>query len=293
MTWVSKVGLRCFLAALPLMLLFVCISGRAQVGAPIAVDTHLYNTSAESIRHHRLKHLDDRLNLAPGVLKAQCRYESEIAIAPAPRKVVLTFDDGPEPGQTEFILDTLKKYGIGAVFFLVGHKAQAHPELVARIQAEGRHLIGNHSWEHPNFHDLDAASQAREVEKTEAVLGLKEGAKLFRYPYGNATCETNAFVHARHYGIIGWHIDSCDWAYERTGSIDSKEAMICGVLPQHRAHYTGHVMAAVRAHNGGIVLLHEIHPRTVRQLEKIITDILAEGFVFTSLNDADFVTSIR
>lgn len=262
-------------------------------GSNTAAAPHNHGTSAELIRHHRLKHLDDRLNVEPSVLRAQCRYESEISTAPPPKKVVLTFDDGPEPGQTELILETLRQHGIPAVFFLVGHKVQEHPELVERIRAEGRHVIGNHSWDHPNFHAIDVAAQTLEVEKTQAVLPPQAGPQLFRYPFGNSTCETNTLVRARGYEILGWHIDSCDWAYDHTGSVTPREAMICGVLPQHREDYVGHVVSAVRAHNGGIVLMHEIHPNTVRQLEKIIAAVKAGGFTFTSIDDPGFLTSMR
>jgi peptidoglycan/xylan/chitin deacetylase (PgdA/CDA1 family) len=76
-------------------------------------------------------------------------------------------------------------------------------------------------------------------------------------------------------------------------SVDAKEALICGVLPQHRQDYVSHVVSAVRAHHGGIVLMHEIHPNAVRQLEKIILAILAEGYAFTSMEDPGFSSSIR
>jgi peptidoglycan/xylan/chitin deacetylase (PgdA/CDA1 family) len=254
---------------------------------------HTHGTSAELIRHHRLKHLESRLTVDPAVLREQCRYESEISTAPPVRKVVLTFDDGPEPGQTELILETLKRYNIPAVFFLIGHKVQEHPELVERIRAAGQHVIGNHSWDHPNFHVIDAGAQAVEVQKTRDTLQTAKGQNFFRYPFGNSTCETNALVRSMGYGIVGWHIDSCDWAFDHAGAVDAKEAMICGVLPQHRQDYVSHVVSAVRAHHGGIVLMHEIHPNTIRQLEKIIVAIHAEGYAFTSLEDPGFSSSIR
>ena len=69
------------------------------------------------IREFHLKRLDDRLNVDPKILEEQCRYESDISTTPPAKRVVLTFDDGPEPGQTELILDILKKYNIYAAFF--------------------------------------------------------------------------------------------------------------------------------------------------------------------------------
>ena len=254
---------------------------------------HNHGISTDLIRQHRLKRLDARLTTEPAVLREQCRYESEISTAPPHKKVVLTFDDGPEPGQTELILETLNRYKIPAAFFLVGHKAQEHPELVEKIKATGQHVIGNHSWDHPNFHVIEPSAQATEVEKTRATLPINKVQNYFRYPFGNSTCETNVLLRSMGYGIIGWHIDSCDWAFDRTGAVDTKEAMICGVLPQHQQDYVNHVVSTVRAHHGGIVLMHEIHPNTIKQLEKIIQAIYAGGYVFASIEDPGFSSSIR
>jgi peptidoglycan/xylan/chitin deacetylase (PgdA/CDA1 family) len=100
-------------------------------------------------------------------------------------------------------------------------------------------------------------------------------------------------VRARGYKIVGWHIDSCDWAFEKTGSVDIKEAISCGVLPQYRNDYVGHVVSAARARNGGIILMHEIHPNTIKKLEEIITQLRADGFVFGTILDEDFQQSLR
>ena len=79
----------------------------------------------------------------------------------APRKrgeLALTFDDGPNPAWTPQLLDVLAKHGVKATFFMVGSFAEAEPELVRRV-AEAGHLIGNHSWSHPNL----ALTAARKV----------------------------------------------------------------------------------------------------------------------------------
>src|SRR5947209_9689814 len=66
----------------------------------------------------------------------------------APKEVVLTFDDGPWPGTTPRILDTLKRECVQASFFLLGRSAAAHPALARREIAEG-HTVGNHTYSHP------------------------------------------------------------------------------------------------------------------------------------------------
>ena len=246
---------------------------------------HSLEEESAHIRKHHLKRLDDRLTIDPKILEQTCRYESDISTKPPTKRVALTFDDGPEPGQTEYILEILKKYNISAAFFMIGQKAQQHPELVEKVRAANHQIIGNHSWDHPNFHDISAAEQAEQVLRNETLLANDLQPRLFRYPYGNSSCETNELVHSRGYKIVGWHIDSCDWAFEKTGSVDIKEAISCGVLPQYHNDYVGHVVSAARARNGGIILMHEIHPNTIKQLEAIITQLLADGFTFGTILD--------
>ncbi|MBA5690691.1 polysaccharide deacetylase family protein, partial [Duganella sp. LX47W] len=71
----------------------------------------------------------DKLVTEPAELEQHCKYESDIATPPPVNRVALTFDDGPAPGATEFILDLLKKYNISATFFMVGKQAEENPDL--------------------------------------------------------------------------------------------------------------------------------------------------------------------
>jgi len=246
-----------------------------------------------TMRLHRLHHLDVKLSTDAADLRARCRYESEISTVAPAKVLALTFDDGPEPVQTEHILDVLRRHHIKATFFMIGEQVKRYPELVAKVTAEGHHLIANHSWDHPNFHSIDVADQTLQVEKTEQELAGIMTHKFFRYPYGNSTCETNDYLHKLGYKIVGWHIDSCDWAFDKSGEVDAKEAATCGVLPQYEKDYVGHVLSAMRAHNGGIVLMHEIHPNTLKKLEEIIELALADGYSFDSIDAAEFVGAMR
>lgn len=275
-------------------------SAQAVPVAPVATSTLPTNSTPhslvehqEKIREHRMRRLADKLKVEPNVLKENCRYESDISTPPPHKRVALTFDDGPEPGLTESILATLSRYGISATFFMIGEKVERYPHLAAAVAADGHHLVANHSWSHPNFHSISPAVQAQELLKGEQALGSMMRDKLFRYPYGNSSCETNTLLKERGYKVVGWHVDSCDWAFDRNGSVDIKEAMECGVLPQYRSNYVAHVLSAVRAHHGGVVLMHEIHPNTVRELEAVIQGILAEGYVFGMIDEAAFSDSLR
>jgi peptidoglycan/xylan/chitin deacetylase (PgdA/CDA1 family) len=284
--------MRC-LTLCQVVLLCLCSGYGAWGYAAEPADLPALNPHSAAIRFHRLQHLNDRINADPDTLKANCRYESDIATQPPLRRVALTFDDGPEPVQTELILKVLARYNIRATFFLIGEKVKRHPDLVTQVLASGHHLLGNHSWDHPNFHTLSVDAQAQEVRAGEAALGALMTQKLFRYPYGNASCETNALLKTRGYQMVGWHVDSCDWAFDRNGTVDDKEALECGVLPAYKNDYVGHVMSALRAHRGGIVLMHEIHPNTVALLDTLIQSIMAAGYTFGSLDDEDFAPSLR
>ncbi|MFP5310853.1 MAG: polysaccharide deacetylase family protein [Actinomycetes bacterium] len=119
----------------------------------------------------------------------------------------LTFDDGPSPQRTAFVLDVLKQKGVKATFFLQGSHAQQYPDLVRRIKAEG-HVIGNHSWSHPNFPDLNQTRQKQEVDRTNATIKSITGTapQLMRFPFGNST--PYALNYIRGLGMSGgiqWH----------------------------------------------------------------------------------------
>jgi peptidoglycan/xylan/chitin deacetylase (PgdA/CDA1 family) len=247
----------------------------------------------QAIQVHRLKHLEAKRNIDPETLKANCRYESEISTAPPKGKVILSFDDGPDPSESAYILEVLAKHNISGTFFLVGHRVQQHPELVEEIRSKNVHIIGNHSWSHPNFHELNVREELSEIENTRAVLPNEVKTMFFRYPYGNSTCEGNEIAHKQGYRIVGWHVDSCDWAFDHHGSVDAKEALSCGVLPQNMHNFVEHVISSVRAHNGGILLMHEIHHNTLHQLEEIIIQLKSEGFDFTNIEDPTFTNSLR
>ncbi len=264
-----------------------CSLARAQENVPTTQE-HSVAEESKTIRQHRLKKLIEHMSIDNDTLHRQCRYESDIAATPPHKTVVLTFDDGPDPEQTKYILSVLEKYNVPGSFFMIGEKAQAHPDLVSLVQASTHAMIGVHSWSHPNFHDISVVEQTTEVEKSVALFAKTTPQKFFRYPYGNSTCDSNQLVKSLDYKIVGWHVDSCDWAFDHKGVVDLKEALSCGVLPQNRENFLEHVLSSVRTHGGGIILMHEIHPNTIRQLDKIVATLQAEGFTFGRLTDVEF-----
>ena len=102
------------------------------------------------------------------------------------RCVALTFDDGPDPADTPRLLDLLREKGVNATFFVVGKRADQHPEIVRRAWAEG-HLIGNHTWSHYSLFCFLMPGRLRaEIERgsesVRRICGFRP--RLFRSPVG-------------------------------------------------------------------------------------------------------------
>ena len=261
---------------------------------PTTVPAHGAAEHAEKSRRAHLRRLQERLDTPAEELKRSCRFESEISTLPPPGVVALTFDDGPEPGHTEAILATLAREGVPATFFPIADKAERYPALIERMRALPGAVVGNHTWSHPNFHDIAVTEQLQEIDRSDALLRADAApAMLFRYPYGNSSCDANTRAHALGYRIVGWHVDSCDWAYAGPEGLTVREALSCGVLPAFRHDMVGHVLSGVRAHRGGIVLMHETHENTVQALDELIHRLKADGYVFTTPADPVFAASLR
>jgi peptidoglycan/xylan/chitin deacetylase (PgdA/CDA1 family) len=139
---------------------------------------------------------------------------------PDHRTVALTFDAGSDVGSTATILDTLAARGIRATFGMTGAWAEAHPDLVRRMLAEGHQLL-NHSYDHPSFTGrstgrpaLTAAQRLDELARTESVLaGLGATARpWFRPPYGDTDASVDADIGRAGYRYdVLWTIDSLGW----------------------------------------------------------------------------------
>ena len=151
-----------------------------------------------------------------------------------PGELALTFDDGPNPAWTPRLLDMLSSNDIRATFFLVGRHAQAEPELVRRIVGAG-HLIGNHSWSHPNL-SLTAASRVeQELARTSEVLQQLASVpvKYFRPPYGAR--RPVVFRLARSQGMVPvlWNAMTSDWREPSADRIAQRLKRSIDRLQQH------------------------------------------------------------
>ncbi len=122
------------------------------------------------------------------------------------RKVYLTFDDGPIPEATPFILETLKERGIKATFFMVGENAFRHPELLERVKAEG-HAIGNHTYNHMGGAKHSINTYMENIRKADAILHTH----LFRPPHGWMRISQYAWL-SRKYKVVMWDLVTRDYS---------------------------------------------------------------------------------
>ncbi len=128
------------------------------------------------------------------------------------RRIALTFDDGPHPVTTRAVLDILRAYDARATFFVLGHKVEAHPEIVREIRAAG-HALGVHGFEHEHLFSLRSSSYVLgQIERTQRAIAAACGATptLFRPPIGFASPFTFRGAERAGVKIIAWSVRSLD-----------------------------------------------------------------------------------
>ena len=120
------------------------------------------------------------MHLAKSPLLLKWYYSSLLWNKPRSEKIVyLTFDDGPIPNVTEFVLNTLKTFDIKATFFCIGENITKHPTIFEQIKKEG-HAIGNHTFNHLNGWKTDDKAYLKNFQKCQELTQTN----LFRPPYG-------------------------------------------------------------------------------------------------------------
>ncbi len=180
--------------------------------------------------------------------------------------VALTFDDGPDPVDTPKLLDMLRDKGVKATFFVVGKRADRHPEIVRRAWAEG-HLIANHTWSHPNlFCFLTPSRLGAEIERgaqsVERISGFRP--RLFRSPVGLRHALLRSYLKDAGLEYISWTIRTRD-------TLTANSAVLARRILN-------------RAASGDIILLHDRLPdgakAMLEALPGVIDELKRRGFRF-------------
>ena len=122
------------------------------------------------------------------------------------KTIYLTFDDGPNPEITEYILDLLERYNAEATFFCIGGNVVDHPVLFDKIKDAG-HAVGNHSMTHPNGWWTRNSRYYNDIAQADELIG----SKLFRPPYGRIGLNQFRVLKKKGYQIVFWSVVSYDF----------------------------------------------------------------------------------
>ena len=184
-----------------------------------------------------------------------------------PKKyLALTFDDGPSGELTEALLDGLAERQVHATFFVCGYRIEQFPDTLVRIASEG-HEIGLHSSCHDYMQKLD--KEAVLADLTENMQAVSEccgvRGRLFRPPGGLYSEELLAAAEELELSVILWSVDPCDWDH----------AAWDGVLPTVLSD----------AHDGGIILMHDLSEHSVRCALQAVDRLQAQGYTFCTVSE--------
>src|SRR6266568_3272019 len=182
----------------------------------------------------------------------------------ADKEVVLTFDDGPWPGNTPSVLKALADECTKAVFFPIGKHATYHPEILRQVAAAG-HTVGAHTWSHANLNSKKMTEQQAkdEVEKGFSAVKLALGAApspFFRFPQLQHGPASMAYLGSRNIAIFSCDLDSFDFR--------AKDA----------AQIVNTVMTKLDKQGKGIILMHDFQKHTAEALPTLLGRLKAGGY---------------
>ncbi len=179
------------------------------------------------------------------------------------KRIAITFDDGPHPIYTPIIVDILKNYDAKATFFFLGNRIADYPDVARHVFSEG-HMIGNHSFTHPQLSRMSTEEIKNEVVKTQNIIENATGFSpfLMRPPFGaiNDVVMTTAEM-----PMILWSIDSEDWIY-------SDPDYIVNYVLDH-------------AFDGAIIRLHDTLPNTTQAIGPMVDGLISAGYELVTVNE--------
>jgi peptidoglycan-N-acetylglucosamine deacetylase len=180
-------------------------------------------------------------------------------------EVVLTFDDGPLPPRSTRVLEILASECIKATYFMVGRMARAYPDMVRRIHEAG-HTIGTHSESHPlSFHRMSVEHAEQEINQgiASVTAALGDGtrpAPFFRIPGLSRADGVERYLASQHLMVWSADLDADDWTRISSAQVYAR------------------ALSRIEANHGGVVLLHDIQPRTVEALPYLLKELKRRGY---------------
>ncbi|WP_370529760.1 delta-lactam-biosynthetic de-N-acetylase [Alkalihalobacillus sp. AL-G] len=185
------------------------------------------------------------------------------------KNLYLTFDNGYENGYTKQILDVLNEKNVPATFFVTGHYLNDQAELVKRMVKEG-HIVGNHSWKHPDLTSVSNSRLKEELTKVEEEYQKLTGHNdmvFLRPPRGVFSERTLALSEKEGYINVFWSLAYKDWV---TNEQKGEDYAYRNIMKQ--------------IHPGAILLLHTVSKDNAEALGRVIDDLRKQGYTFKSLN---------
>ena len=187
------------------------------------------------------------------------------------KRIYLTFDAGYENGNTEPILDALKKHKAPAAFFVVGNFIAENPDLIRRMVEEG-HTVGNHTSTHPSMSRISTLEAFREelegVENCYKEITGKEMTKFYRPPQGKYNVENLEMAKELGYSTFFWSLAYVDWYQDAQPTKEEAFDKLLG-----------------RIHPGAIVLLHSTSSTNGEILDELLGKWEDMGYSFGSLEE--------
>lgn len=194
-----------------------------------------------------------------------------------PKEVVLTFDDGPWPNNTQAVLDALDEHCTKATFFIIGKHALWHPHILKDVAARG-HTVGSHTWSHANLRKAKDEKATEEIEKGLSAVKLALGADpapFFRFPYLQDPKEVQSYLGSRNIAIFSHDVDSFDFKFRKPGSVVKS------------------VMSKLAKKGKGIILLHDFQKATAQAMPELLTQLAAEGYKVVHMTAKDPATTLQ
>jgi len=229
-----------------------------------------YGSLSNSLHGWGLKRNSNHLQpeMPAGIRQTLAQNNAYWIGSPDEKTVYLTFDEGYENGYTTGFLDILKKQNVKAAFFITGHYLESQPELVKRMIQEG-HILGNHTVNHPSMPSLTDGQIKEEIEKLASDFTALTGNKMFyfRPPMGEYSERTLAETKDLGYYTIFWSFAMADWIPLPGGPQEAYQTVMDNL------------------HNGDLILLHAVSKDNLESLDKMISDIEAQGYTFKTLDD--------
>ena len=178
-------------------------------------------------------------------------------------EVVLTFDDGPWPGNTERVLKALADQCTKALFFPIGKHAGWHPEILKEVARAG-HTVGSHTWSHKDLTKMTPDEAKAEIEKGIAAVSIALGNKpvgpFFRFPALRHPPEMVKYLGERNVGIFSTDLDSFDFKIRKPEQVIKS------------------VMTKLAKHGKGIILMHDFQHATSEAAPELLKQLKAGGF---------------